>query len=128
MKEKIDDREWLAQQVAIHRDPHTRSDAEDSRARSYRLIARALRERKPHDLPRDFAERVAARANAERSSSFESVLMIALIGALGICAATVVARYGGEWAPAFDAGGWLLVCAGCAGASWLLEQWQRRAR
>jgi negative regulator of sigma E activity len=131
------DQEWRAQELALRHERQPAAAGHDSRARAYQLIVRALRVPSTDTLPQDFAARVARRAAAAYSSRFETVLMIVLMVALGICTATIVARFGHEWVAKFDpvfaaadgkSGGWLLVLAGCLGASWLLDKRQRRAR
>jgi hypothetical protein len=133
------EREWLLQERAMRRERlHLDASGDDARTRSYRLLARALRQPPPDGLPADFARNVAVRATAAPASfRVESLMMTTLTLALGIAAIAVIAIYGGEWLPSFSAilpaprgqaGDWLLAFAGCVGASWLLGQWQRSAR
>jgi anti-sigma factor RsiW len=128
------EREWLAQERAMRRE-RLQLDAtgDDARSRRYRLLARALRQPLPDSLPADFAQRVAARA-IEPPARFEAVLTTTLGVALGVAAMVVIAVYGSDWLPSFNAilpaprgpaSGWLLAFGGCVGASWLLGQWQR---
>ncbi|MEO8061565.1 MAG: hypothetical protein ABI821_02335 [Pseudomonadota bacterium] len=128
MNEDIDEHEWLAQERAMSGELQSPGFAEgNARARSYRLIAHALRQPPPDNLPPHFAQRMSRIAAAD-DAPFESVLISVLVAALVICAIITVARFGSQWA--FDArtSGWLLAFAGCLGASWLTEAWQRRAR
>ena len=130
------EREWLAQENALRRDRlNLDSAGDDERGRHYRLIAQALCEPPPDGLPADFAMRVARRANAASSARFEFGLMIVLVIALVIAAGVVIVTHGGQWMPSFNAilparnaqaSIWLLALAGCLGASWLMERWQRR--
>lgn len=129
MNQDIDDREWLAQQLAMSREYWSPASLEtDAREKSYRRIARALRRPPPVHLPAAFAAHLEARARATETTWFESTLMIALIVALGLCAAATLMRLGSHWTLDAHATGWLLSFAGCVGGSWLIDQWQRRAR
>lgn len=135
------EREWLAQERAMRRE-RLQLDAagDDARSRRYRLLARALREPLPEALPADFAQRMAAQvagAPARRTvsdGSFEATLALALAIILAIAAVVVVMIYGSAWLPSFSAllppphapaTHWLLLLAGCLGASWLLGRWQQ---
>ena len=135
------EREWLAQERAMRRERLQLDPAgDDARSRRYRLLARALREPLPDALPADFAQQLAARVatipvrRAASGSSFESTLTLALAIALVVAAAVVVVIYGSTWLPSFaallptphaPATRWLLMLAGCLGASWLLGRWQQ---
>jgi len=137
------EREWQAQERAMQRERLQLDPAgDDARSRRYRLLARALHEPPTEALPANFAQQLAARVAAtptRRTTSgtrFESALTLALATALVVAAGVVVAIYGGTWLPSFvtllpaphaPATHWLLVLAGCLGASWLLGQWQRHA-
>jgi hypothetical protein len=132
------EREWLAQESALRRERLNLDPAgDDERGRRYRQLARALHEPLPDGLPADFAMRVAVRAAAASSGRFEFVLMIVLVVALVIAAGVVIATYGGQWTSSFSAilaarntqaSVWLMALAGCLGASWLMERWQRHER
>ncbi len=135
--------EWLAQERALRRERLQLDPAgDDARSRRYRLLARVLREPPGETLPADFAQRVAERAAAASTRQgapgprFEFVLMLALATALIVAAGMVTMIYGSAWLPSFravlpaphtPATGWLLILAGCLGASWLIGQSQRRA-
>jgi len=130
------EREWLAQENALRRETLNLDPAgEDERDRLYRRLAQALHEPIPDGLPPDFVMRVVTRAAATPSARFEYVLMIVLVVALAVATGIVIATYGSEWVPSFSAilrvrntqaGVWLMALAGCLGASWLMERWQRR--
>jgi hypothetical protein len=138
------EREWLAQERALQRERLQLDPTDDdARSRSYRLLARVLREPSGATLPADFAQQVAARAAATPlpttapESRFEFVLTLALGLVLLVAAGAVIATQGSAWLPAFRAvvpaspalaNGWLLALAGCLGASWLLGQWQQTSR
>lgn len=123
------EREWLTQENALRRERLNLDPAgDDDRGRRYRPIAQALREPLPDGLPADFAVSVAARAAAAPSARFENALMIVLVVALVVAAGVIIVIYGREWALTFtQANVWLVALAGCLGASWLMERWQRRA-
>jgi hypothetical protein len=130
------EREWLEQENTLRRERLNLDPAgDDARGRRYRPIAQALREPLPDGLPADFAMRVAARAAATPSARFEYALMIVLVAALVVAAGVIIMTYGSEWTRPFDAilaapntraNIWLMALAGCLGASWLMERWQRR--
>lgn len=134
------EREWLAQENAMRRERLCLDPAgDDARSRSYRLLARTLREPLQHDLPADFAQRMAAYVAVASAPAlrFEFVLMTVLAIALVIASGVVTAMYGSQWLPAFSAilpapqapaSRWLLALAGCLGVSWLLGQWQRHVQ
>jgi hypothetical protein len=123
------EREWLAQERARAGAQDLPVHGEhDVRARSYRQIARALREPPPVALSPDFARRLAARAAARDAAPFESALIYVLVAAFAICAAVLVMRFGSRWVLEARANTWLLAFAACAGASWVMEKWPRRVR
>jgi len=129
MSQEIDEREWLAQQLAMSREHWAPGPEEgDARDWSYRMIARALRQRPAPGLPPKFAEHMAARARAAGTTRFESFLLSVLVLVLAACAAAVLVRGGSSWTVDSRATGWMLAFAGCVGGSWLMEQWRRRAR
>jgi hypothetical protein len=136
-------REWAAQERArreelLALDP----SASDPMVRRYRLAAHALRQPLPDALPADFAAQVAgtvlrARQNAT-DTRLEQIMLLGLCGLLGVVAMVFASNYADAWLPAILAAlpvadlsnRWLLVFAGCAGASYLLGrgQAQRLAR
>lgn len=138
------EREWLAQETAMRRERLQLDPiGDDARSRSYRLLARVLREPSGATLPADFAQQVARRAavtpvrGTARGASFEVTLTLALATSMAAAAVAVVAIYGSAWLPSFitllptshaPATRWLLALAGCLGASWLLGQWQPHER
>lgn len=95
------EREWRAQEEALRAERERADSAhDDARRRSYRAVARALREPLPDALPPDFAARLEQRVAQERAdnafaSPFERIalgLMIALFGiAIGIAVAVSAA-------------------------------------
>lgn len=106
---------------------------------AYRQVARALRHPLPSHLPADFAAQVAARAvvEAARASDgrVELWLVRTLIGAFGLSAVVVAARYGGQWLPAIlrtlqldsaTALNWALALGACVAVSSLVEPLRRR--
>jgi len=127
MNPKINEREWLAQQIAVWREQAAPGSGDiDARDRPYRLIARGLREPLPAGLPANFARRMAARAAAAEASRFEVCALIGLMATLAVCAVAMVIRFGGEWMAGPSGGGWPFALAACIGASWLIDQWKRR--
>ena len=126
MNEKWDEGEWLAQQLAIH-ERDASGGTGDARARSYRLIARILRERPRAVLGANFAAKVAVRAADAEAQRFESRLLAVLVMVFGLCAFAMGARFGEQWLAAARDSAWVLAGAACAGASWLIDQWKRRA-
>jgi hypothetical protein len=136
------EREWEAQELARQAEQLGLDPAQDdSRVRSYRMIARALRQPPEAALPEDFAKQVAARASAApviskpANSGFESVLSAVLVSILFVSAGAVLARGGPSWLPAIRAALWTtdpanirwpLAFVGCIGLSWVLWQGQRR--
>jgi hypothetical protein len=123
-----DEQEWLAQQIAMAREHLApRSVETDARARSYERVARALRIPPAQSLPADFAVRTAARAAAGEFTRFESVLMIALVVALGICAAAIVPRFAEQWLWMIQVNGWVLALAACIAVAWAIDPASRRA-
>ena len=131
------EREWLAQEKALQLERLALGPEGDSeRDPHYRLVARALRVPPSGELPADFAARVAARV-VTPAMTFESMLMLLLVGALAGAASYTLAFEGAAWARSFSAifvawdtpiSPWLLVLASCVGATWLLEQWHQRTR
>lgn len=137
-----DEREWQAQELArraeqLGLDPA----ANDGRVRSYRLLARALRQPLPVALPVDFAQQVAARAaaappiSAPAGGRLESVLLTVLACILAVSAAVILAREGQSWLAATRAAlmatdsaniRWPLALVGCIALSWMLSQGQQR--
>lgn len=138
----INEREWEAQELARQDERLGVDPAQgDSRARPYRLVARALRQPPAVVLPEDFAKQVAARVAKSRVTSqpatgrVESVLLAVLVSMLFVFACVILARGESSWLPAIRAGLWAtdpanirwpLAFVGCIGLSWLLSQGQRR--
>jgi hypothetical protein len=138
------EREWRAQEHARQAERLELDPAgDDARVRSYRVIARALRQPLPETLPDDFSQRVAAQVAtlpampAPAGNRFESILLGVLAGIFLVAAAVVLARDEQTWLPALHAMlppadphtlRWPLAFVGCLALSWLLSQWQRRVQ
>ena len=124
-------REWQAQEAALrHERLHLNPEHDDPRTLAYRLLARALKTEPPGALPDDFAQRVGALvAESKRAPAvtLESILTVALAGALVLSAVAAAVKYGASWWPAFAAWlpapaivQWLLALVGCVGLTWLV--------
>ena len=134
-----DEREWQAQERALHNERSgTDAAADDALVARYRAIARALRQPPPAALPSNFAYEVARLAAvqprpAEVDSVVEQWLMRALVGAMALAGAAAAVLYGGQWLQATGSllaetgavgvGGWIVTLAGCfaitLGVDWL---------
>jgi hypothetical protein len=142
--DRIDEREWLAQERAW-RDARDGLPSTDPMALRYRKVADALRTPLPDSLPEDFAASVARLADFNatapaaqtdvQDAPFERTLLRGALGILGLGSAVVVAMFGRAWlAPTLgllqlDSAGavnWALALAACIGATWLTEQLRRR--
>lgn len=134
--------EWEAQELARQAERLGLDPArDDSRVRVYRLLARALYQPPPVDLPEDFAKQVAARVAMPRlvsesaNSRVETVILAILVSILVVAAGVVLTRDGPSWLQAIRAAllttdsaniRWSLAFVGCIGLSWMLWQGQRR--
>ncbi|HSX60928.1 MAG TPA: hypothetical protein VLF18_12065 [Tahibacter sp.] len=117
--------EWLRQEQAFDAE---RGAAGTEAPASYRLIARALREPLPVDLPADFATRVARRAEtaALLDPRWERRGIAVLLGTLAVLAGAGLLLEGASWLADLQAAlpslprilnGWtLLLLAGLAAA------------
>ncbi len=136
--------EWQAQEQALRAErEHADGTHDDARQRSYRAIARALREPLSDALPADFATRVAQQAAARAQESadakfatpFERVaigLAIAFFGlaigaALALSASTVLQPIGEALRQIMLRGSnsWLIALAACLAVSSALQRWNR---
>jgi hypothetical protein len=138
-----DEREWQAQERALHNErTGTDAAADDALVARYRTVARALRQPPPEGLPSNFAYEVARLAAvqpppAEVDSAVEQWLIRALVGALVLAGAVVAAIYGGQWLQATGSllaetggvgvGGWIVTLAVCFAITYGVD-WLRRAR
>ena len=133
------EREWQLQEEAARRqrlelDPRP----DDARVQRYRMVARALRQPLPEQLPADFAAQVASRvvaSGATPDGRLESILVGVLALLMTASAAAVVVVYGSTWLPPFRAimpsphplaVHWLAAFGACLGVTWLLGRWQSR--
>jgi len=129
--EKLDEREWQAQEQAL-RDERLgiATSGVDAPDANYRTIARALREPPADALPQDFAQRVARMA-ATRAAPADARLELTLLNLLGIVLAgsgmVVLAMYGREAFAGVDARivQWGAALAACVALSWSFD-WMRR--
>ena len=130
-----DEREWSAQERALHEERIGAPMSEDPLLAAYRDVARALRAPLPDGLPADFAATVAARCRAEHARArvdtrLEQQVQRLLLATLAVAAIAVVALYGGQWLrasadalPLFDssvARNWLGALAACLALSWAM--------
>ena len=124
-----DQKEWQAQERALHDERIGAGSCDDPLQARYRLIARALRQPLPHALPDGFAARVAARARLQATHAppdlrTEQRLVRALIAMLALSTAVAVAWYGQQWLQAVTlllpgaALNWTLALTACVGVSW----------
>lgn len=131
------EREWQAQERAMHATRTGEPAADDARNRTYRQIDAALRTDDAIALPADFAERLAAKAGPVPTAAtapetgFEKQLTRLLLAALVIAGLVVAALKGGSWfhtdPAAWSVAGnpWVLALLACLGASQGAE-WLRR--
>ena len=136
--------EWQAQERALRAErEHADNAHDDARLRSYRAIARALREPLPDALPADFAAQVAQRAARQTQDSadlmfatpferFAIGLMIALFGlaigtAVALSASTALQPVGDAVRQAVTWGSnpWLVALAVCLATSTALQRLAR---
>lgn len=136
--EHCDEREWQAQERALHEERLHLAQG-DPRAASYRRVVRALRAPLPVGLPADFARRVARQVGAAALDlHLEQRLQQSLVLVLVLAIPVALARYGESMLAAFaaafpalssqDALGWTLVLAACVGLSSMLELLRGRWR
>jgi hypothetical protein len=131
----IDEREWQAQERALH-DARNGVPSVDPLAARYRAVADALRAPLPDLLPPDFAARVAARVRrAPLDERLEGSLVRSLTTLLGLSGAVTAALYGKQWLPAIlaplpldsaSAVNWALALGACVAMTWLVEPLRRR--
>ena len=127
----IDEREWLAQERAMH-GRAAAAGHDDPMVAAYRPVAAAARQAREPDLPGDFAARVAARVSYEPRAApdgrLEHVLLRILLGLMPVALAAVVALFGARWWQAStallgeDAVRWALVATACAALSWGMDR------
>jgi hypothetical protein len=134
-----EEREWQAQERALHDERNGAAPGDDPLQAHYRLVARALRQPLPHALPDDFAARVAARArlqavHAPPDLRIEQRLVRVLVAVLALSAAVAVAWYGPQWLQAIAvllpgaALNWTLALMACVGVSWSFDLLHRREK
>lgn len=133
----MDEREWLAQQRAMHGGGSGSGiapvDDDDAMVAAYRAVAAAARHAPPPDLPAGFAAQVAALARADARATlpdigFERVLLRMLLALMPVALAAVLVLFGARWWQASiallgeDALRWAAVAATCAALSWGIER------
>ena len=134
-----EEREWQAQERALHDERIGAAPGDDPLQAHYRLVARALRQPWPHALPDDFAARVAARARLQAAHAppdlrIEQRLVRGLVAVLALSAAVAVAWYGQQWLQAITvllpgaALNWTLALMACVGSSWSFGLLHRREK
>jgi hypothetical protein len=146
--DKFDDpaleREWQAQEQALRAEREQANGLhDDARLRSYRAIARALREPLPQALPADFAVQMARRVEAQAQESadasfatpFERIAlgaMIALFGiaigiAIAVSASTALQPIGDaiRQIVTWSANPWLVALGACLAVSSAGQRWIR---
>ncbi|MFS8063526.1 MAG: hypothetical protein ACMG5Z_02950 [Luteimonas sp.] len=131
-----EEREWQAQERALHDERNGAASGDDPLQVQYRLVARALRLPLPHALPDGFAAQVAARARLQAAHApdlrIEQRLVRALIAVLALSAAVAVAWYGPQWLHAIAvllpgaALNWTLALVACIGLSWSFDRLRAR--
>jgi hypothetical protein len=137
---RIDEREWLAQERARLEARGAAPEAGDPMVARYRALSHALRTPMADGLPADFAARVAMLAQGEHGvpveadAPFERDLTHVLIGVFGLSAAAVATMYGKQWLPPImellhldsaSAVNWALALGACVGVTWLTGQLRR---
>lgn len=126
----IDEREWQAQERAMHNGRAT-APHDDPLVATYRPVAAAARHASPPELPADFAVQVAAlvrgEARAVPDGCLERVLLRILLALMPVALAAVLVLFGMRWWQASvallgeDALRWVLVAAACAVVSWGID-------
>lgn len=132
------EREWQAQERAMHAARTGETAPDDARTHAYRQIDAALRADEAIALPADFAERLAAKAGpvptaaTSPETGFEKQLTRLLLAALVIAGLVVAVLEGGSWfhtdPAAWSVAGnpWVLALLACLGASqgaeWLRQR------
>ncbi len=132
------EREWQAQERAMHAARTGEPAADDARTRAYRQIDAALRADDAIALPADFAEQLAAKAGrvptvaTAPETGLEKQLTRLLLAALVIAGLVVAVLEGGSWFQADPAAWsvagnpWVLALLACLGASQGAELLRRR--
>lgn len=132
------EREWQAQERAMHAARTGEPAPDNARTRAYRQIDSALRADDAIGLPADFAEQLAAKAGPVRTATtapeagFEKQLTRLLLAALVIAGLVVAVLEGGNWFQADPAAWsvagnpWVLALLACLGASQGAELLRRR--
>ena len=130
-----EEREWRAQERALHDERAGASVGDDPLIAAYRDVTRALRAPLPEALPADFARAVAARCDPARApvrvdTRLEQQVQRMLLAALAVAACVVAALYGGQWLhatadalPLFDSGvarNWTAALVACLALSWAM--------
>lgn len=135
-----DEREWLAQERALHLEREGAAASEEGVAQQYRLVARALRNPPLAPMPNHFAAQTAAYVERESRLAGERVevwLERVLVLLLVIAGVAATAVYYGEslrelasavpepfvWQTFVS---WSLAIASCIGISWVIEQATKR--
>ena len=93
-------REWEAQERALHEERAGARAKGDANVAQYRLIARALRSPRLAPLPSDFAARMAARVGGESRAASERVevwLERGLIALLLVAGGVALSVFNAEW-------------------------------
>jgi len=136
------EREWRAQEDALRAERGQADPVhDDARRRSYRAVARVLREPLPDALPADFAAQLARHVMAEESADsafatpFERItlgFMVALFGiAIGVAVAVSASA---TLQPVGDAlhlivsrgsNRWLVALGACLAVSSAMQRWTR---
>jgi hypothetical protein len=126
-------REWQAQERALHEERAGSRNRGRADVAEYRLIARALRDPRLAPLPSDFAARTAARIAAESRAGNELVelwLERGLVALLLVAGVAAVAVFNREWLESLSFSvpegavfgvqavvSWSIAIAGCVGIS-----------
>jgi len=143
--DRIDEREWQAQERALREERLGAMASGDPEIAAYRQVVRALSAPLPDELPSDFARAVAAQAArlpARADSELERWLVRSLVLAFVVSALYFVASDGGAWLraslsllPAADLAAvrsWGLALGACVAMTWafgrLRDPLQRIAR
>lgn len=137
-KDPAAEREWQAQEAAMHAARAGEPTTDDARSRTYRQIDAALRADDAITLPADFAEQLAAKAGPVPTAAtapetgLEKQLTRLLLAALVIAGLVVAVLEGGSWFQADPAAWsvagnpWVLALLVCLGASQGAELLRRR--
>ncbi|MGA0586438.1 hypothetical protein ACO2Q2_04785 [Dyella sp. KRB-257] len=132
------EREWQAQERAVHAARTGEPAADDARTRAYRQIDAALRADDAIGLPADFADQLATKAGPVPTAAiapetgFEKQLTCLLLAALVIAGLVFAVLEGGSWFSADPAAWsvagnpWVLALLACLGASQGAELLRRK--